>query len=98
MPIELTLTFDDDQAARLVPVIRAWAREIENHPLVQQLLESRGLVSASELTPKQQFRLILLFLLQMRIQNHEADEASRAARRLVETEVTDSFPLDPGAE
>lgn len=94
MPVTISLTFDDEWAARLAPVVRAVVKDRERHPLMQSLLTGAGFTSIDELTTVQQAKAELLFHLMTLTMHVEGDEAERTARTSVIEDVESNFPLE----
>ena len=96
MAVSITLTFDDAWAARLVPVIRKWAGEIERNPIVRALLDARGVTSVDDLNTVQQAKLVWLASTLWKAQLYEGDAAERVARDAIKSDLEQNFPLEIG--
>jgi hypothetical protein len=93
MAVSITLTFDDDWALRLRPVVFDRAQKFQRHPVIRALLQSAGVATVDELSTKQVAKLVILFDLLLHTMNYEGDAAERVARNAAVEDVKESFPL-----
>ena len=90
MAVDFTLTFTDEQAQRLAPVVNWLAHEIERHPIVQQFLDG---TSVDDLTIRERATLVLKFYLLRKTKMYERELAERAAGAAAEADVEANLPL-----
>ena len=90
MAVEFTLTFTNEQAARLAPVVDWLAHEIERHPKVRQFLDGS---SVDDLTVRERATLVLKFYLFRKAKMYERELAERAAGAAAEADVDANLPI-----
>jgi len=90
MAVEFTLTFTDEQAQRLAPVVNWLAHEIERHPKVRQFLDGS---SVDDLTVRERATLVLKFYLFRKAKMYERELAERAAGAAAEADVDANLPI-----
>lgn len=94
MPVSVTFTFDDAWVARIAPVVQARLEGIQDDPVVQSRLAGWGVGSVWDLTPKQKFKLVVLYDLLRGTASTEGNVAGSAARDSAITDVEENFPLE----
>ena len=90
MAVEFTLTFTDEQAQRLAPVVNWLAHEIERHPKVRQFLDGS---SVDDLTTREKATLVLKLHLFNKCKMYERELAERAAGAAAAADVEDNLPI-----
>lgn len=93
MPVTVSMTFDDEWAARFEPMIENIAESWKEYPMVQNMLTTLG-ITFEELTVVQKFKIAVIvgYLLQNLIQ-YEGEIAAADARQTIVSDVSDNFPL-----
>jgi len=94
MPVSVTFTFDDTWVDRLQPVVITKLEAIQDTPAVQARLVGWGVESVWELTPKQQFKLVVLYDLLRGTAISEGSVGAETAREAAIADVEANFPLE----
>ena len=94
MSVTISLTFEDEWAQRLAPMIRDRVDDRRGHPLTVQILDHYGIASVDDLTVKQAARFELLFYLLTCLAQYEQRLARIEAEANVWTDLQETFPLD----
>ena len=90
MAVSFTLTFTDEQAARLAPVVNWLAHEAERHPRVQAFLDGS---SIDDLTAREKATLVLKLYLFNKCKMYERELAEREAGAAAEADVDANLPI-----
>ena len=90
MAVSFTLTFTDEQAARLAPVVNWLAHEVERHPKIQAFLDGS---SIDDLTAREKATLVLKLYLFNKCKMYERELAERAAGAASDADVEANIPL-----
>jgi len=88
--VSFTLTFTDEQAARLAPVVDWLAHEVERHPKIQSFLDGS---SIDDLTAREKATLVLKLYLFNKCKMYERELAERAAGAASDADVDANLPL-----
>jgi hypothetical protein len=91
MAVSFTITVPDVWAARFLPAVEERASGIENHFVVQKVLQAWGVASVDELTGKQKAELVCLFRLWSLTSQYEANLAGNTARQAALQSAIDDF-------
>lgn len=94
MSVSVTFTFDDTWVARIAPVVQARLEGIQDNPVVLARLAGWGVGSVWDLTPKQKFKLVVLYDLLRGTASTEGNVAGAAARESAVEDVENTFPLE----
>ena len=96
MGVNLTLSFDDEWAARISAMVNHLVGERQKQPLIIALLEKRGIASVDDLTPKQKAKLWITYNLLKDLVLFEGPAAAEAANATVAEDLQANFPLEIG--
>lgn len=94
MSVSVTFTFDDTWVARIAPVVQTRLEGIQDDPVIQAHLAGWGVADVWELTPKQRFKLVVMYDLLRGTASTEGNEAGATARIAAITDVEENFPLE----
>jgi len=97
MSVTISLTFDDEWAARLAPMVETSVQDAQQNKIIVSLIESLpGVDSVDDLSIINQGKLLILFDWLCRLQRFEGDTAAAVARSTVITDIAETFPLEVG--
>ena len=92
--VDITLGFTNDQAQELIPMIRAEAGGISQHPKIIPLMAAMGFDSVDDMTVRQQAKLCLYAWLMFKQQQYKRREAELAHGETAAQLVEDEFPIE----
>ena len=92
--VEITLGFTTDQAQELIPMIRAEAEGIAQHPKIIPLMAAQGFDSVDDMSVRQQAKLVLYARLMFKLQQWKRREAEITHGETAAQLVEDEFPIE----